>query len=365
MRDEREIDDTIKGVDPADAAAVERLPLDDARRELLAGIVSDPEARELEPAAPRRSRPRWRWPVRRSRLALGAAFAGAAATALVVLGIGLGAGGAPSQAFGAALERLARFSPNLLLDIPGWRVEAAYEVGGELGTIHFHRAEKEPESRLGGRLVFYGVESAQLEWKAGKPAASPPPTVVLLGTQPVLGHEARIYVRPARHGASDRWFYAVWSQSGREIEFSSFTDTRRSFDRLLSNLRLVDRDAWLGALAPGGLVTKGGWAASKPWGEPASSAVRVSGCGKALPETVRTGATRSEVQSYEYRCGHWLPPRSRAIGKDPSLTPRVTRCDVSSEELSVNVTDAILKQLEAEGKCSTRYFRPSSPLGDR
>jgi hypothetical protein len=370
MTSERDIDAEIKAVNPAELTEVERLRLEAAKDDLFCAIVSD--SGEPEPKSGGRRRWRPGFGTRRRGLALGAAMCAAGAAALLLLAIGLGSAGAPSKALGAPLERLAKVSPHVILDAPGWRAEAGFEVGGESGSIHYHQAAGPTWARqLGGRLKIAAVESAQLDWRVAATAspARPNSKAVAIGTSIALDSSARIYSR-AIPGSPDRTFYAVWVQSGRELQFSSTTPSRESFERRLSALRTVDEAAWLATLPEGRLVRSGGWFTSKGWGEPATSAIAVKRCDAPLPDSVRAGAPRSALRIYAQQCGHTQLPASGPSSREqhhasnghPGMIA-VQQCGMSPEQ-SLQMTNAIHDRLEAEGKCSVDWVS-ATPAEER
>lgn len=373
MLSEHEINQALKRANPADLDAVEALRLDRAKRELFAGIVAEPEESGGDAPAPRPSRRRLRLGPR--RLVLGGAF-GAVAAIAVVLGFGLGSGSSPSPAYGAALARLAKFSPHILLGLPNWKAEAAYQVDGRLGSIHFHKGGRRPVNLLGGRIQVFVVPSAELQWSSGLGPGPGRSTRRwgFSGTAPVLGAQARIYASP-HSGRLGREYVAEWTQSGRQLAFRSETSSRGAFVRRLGSLHLVGRDAWLAAL-PGRLVRAGGLIASEAWGEPPTSSVTVSHCEDPLPASILASAAPSQLRTYERFCGY--PPGSPPAAAAPGRRPRIpapnnptsaemaahrdrgmifeTRCDFPSEAASLQSDRAMERRLEAEGKCHSFWM---------
>ena len=93
-------DRNLARANPVDRAALARLPLAAAERELLDGIVREPR--------PER---------RRSRRPAALVVVTAAAAALLAIGVG-GRGHTPTQAYGLELMRLARRSPIVVIAPP-------------------------------------------------------------------------------------------------------------------------------------------------------------------------------------------------------------------------------------------------------
>jgi hypothetical protein len=372
MLSEHEVNQALKRANPADLDAVESLRLDRAKRDLFAEIVAEPEQSVGEAPAPPPPPPR-RLRLRPRRIALGGAFAAAAAIA-VVLGIGLGSGSSPSPAYGAALVRLAKFSPHILLGLPGWKAEAAYEVDGRLGSIHFHEGgRRQPINLLGGRIQVFLVPSAELQWSSvsGSEPGRSTRRWRFAGTAPVLGAQARIFAS-RRSGRLGHEYVAEWMQSGRHLAFRSETSSQGAFERRLGALHLVDRDAWLAAL-PGHLIKAGGLIASESWGEPSTSSVTVSHCEDPLPASILASAPPTQLRTYEHFCGY--PPGSPPAAAPPGRRPRIpapknptsaekaarqgmifeTRCDFPSEAASLQSDRAMNRRLEAEGKCHSYW----------
>lgn len=247
MKEGNAMDEALRAANPADRDMLERLDLEQARREHLAGIGEEGRG---EIAPPRTSTsPRLRLPsfpaVLRPRLGLALGAAAAIAAAAVMLGLGLGSTGAPTPALGAVLQRLAKVSPHLLLDAPGWRAEAGYRVDGGAGFIRFRRPGD------GG--------SAELAWRAAPTAATRPagPRTEPLASSAALGTRAAIYARKPP-GTTEREYYAVWSNPGRILRLSAKAPSLGAFARTLSDLHRVGESAWLAAL-PRRLVRRGEW----------------------------------------------------------------------------------------------------------
>jgi hypothetical protein len=374
MLSEHELNEALKRANPADLDAVEALRLQRAKRDLFAGIVTEPEESGGNAPVPPPRRRRLR--LGPSRLVLGGAF-GAAAAIVVILGLALGSAGSPSPAYGAALVRLAKFSPHILLGLPGWKkAEAAYQVDGRLGSIHFHEGGKRPVSLLGGRIRVFVVPSAELQWSSGSSPARSTRRWRSVGAAPVLGTQARIYAS-RRSGRLGREYVAEWAQSGRHLAFRSETSSRGVFERRLGALRLVGRDAWLAAL-PGRLIKAGGLIASEAWGEPPVSAVTVNRCEDPLPASILASAPPSRLRTYEHFCGYppGSPPAAAPSGKqvripapnNPTSAEKATHqgmafetlCDYPSEAASLHADSAMNRRLEAEGKCHS-FWIPEYP----
>src|SRR5262245_51566276 len=108
-----EINRDLQGVDPASAAAMDRLALGPAEAALLEAIVAEPSADDGADGA---AMP-WPGAGRRRLRLLGLAGTAAAAIAVVALLIfGGGASKSPPTAYGAELVRFAESTPLLLLE---------------------------------------------------------------------------------------------------------------------------------------------------------------------------------------------------------------------------------------------------------
>jgi hypothetical protein len=257
-----EIEGLIEAADPVDRDAVAGLPLGEAKRELYEAIVARPQEGPRRvgaaspgspPALPRRSR--------LPRLAI------AAVAALAVLGAfisGLFDGSSGSgTALAAARQRLARVSPHLLLEAPGWEMQAAEQSGAGEGRIEFAVDDLEQHGFLGGRLQIETQSVARLTWRVQSPQAprGRDGRQRTVATAQVPG--ARALVRafgreeisglPSRRARelglpAERSFSAVWLDAGLHLRLDSTAPNAESFVRLLGSLRKVQGPTWLRAL---------------------------------------------------------------------------------------------------------------------
>lgn len=230
MKDDRNIDAALAAANPLPDRQLRELPLEAAERELMLAVRSEGRARIAES-------PRRRWALRFPRLATGA-VALAAIIAAVVIVLGGGYGGAGSPAYAAGLVRLAKASPLVLLDAPGWRVQSVGERPRGHGVMRFRKG-------AGG-----GVQTAELRWRPGSVDSLPQaraqrPTIALAG----LSVRARVTIY-GFEGGRTRKLVAAWSDHGRLLEFSSTGSSLTAFGRQLNSLRRVGATSWLDALPP-------------------------------------------------------------------------------------------------------------------
>jgi hypothetical protein len=225
----------FSAVYPLSRAEIEDLPLADAEGELLDAIVA---------AAPESVPGRgWSPSGRKRRLtgyAAGLAFVATAAVALLVIagGTSTGGGGTP-PAFGAGLVRVAKTSPLVLLDAPGWHVEDLADVTpsrGEMRFTHGVEAAGDPRHR------------AELRWHAGRVT---PRMLASLGpaletTAPVL--DTRVLALHSSGGPEHRHMVAIWQDAGRVMTFRSTVPDLATFRERLGALRRVGPTHWLRSL---------------------------------------------------------------------------------------------------------------------
>ncbi len=303
----REVDAAIGEAYRIDPTVVESPGLDEAKRELLARIVTEPQE-EAERAPTTEARPTGRVGAhvpRRRYLALGASVAAAAAVVLLVVGIGVGPAGSPTPALAAKL-RLTAVSPHVLLEAPGWRIRGASEVEGRRGSIHFLHGTGELIPYLGGRLSIAFQAAAELRWRSAFPTARvhPPSSVrarnsefVFVAEAPTVGATARVFARTAPEYRA-RQYAAVWIQDDRYLKFRSFAPSLTAFEHRLASLRLVSEARWLHAL-PTHLVRRKDWAAVEAPG----SRKFVPHCDRPLPPALAARDRNPRVRLFQRVCG--------------------------------------------------------------
>lgn len=231
MNDDKSIDAALAAANPLPDEQLRELPLGDAERELMLAVRGATPPYEAE--SPRRRRA-LRLPRLVPRIATGAVALAAVAAAIVFATGGYGGSGTP--AYGAGLVRLAKASPLVLLDQPGWRVESIGEPSARRGVMRFRKG-----SGAGG-------PSATLRWHPGSLDSLPQPqsrrpTVVMLA----LSVRAVVIIHGFEAGRS-RKLVAAWEDHGRLLEFSSADVSLAEFEAQLNSLRRVGAGSWLDAL---------------------------------------------------------------------------------------------------------------------
>jgi hypothetical protein len=241
----RDIDAAVAAAHRPSPAAIEAMPLSAAEAELVADIVAQPQ--EAVADAPPARRPRI---VRRS-FGLVATGALAAAVFLVAIATGGGPGGSPPPAFAAKLVRLAKASPLVLLDAPGWHVA---DAGGSAagGTMYFFHPR--PAGGAGGTErppPPSRPETAELRWRSGRLTSREVDRwgAALMTVNPTVPH-GRLLAIHSRHRAGHLMRTAVWEDHGRVIYFRSAAPDLATFKYRLNSLRRVGTTAWLSALPP-------------------------------------------------------------------------------------------------------------------
>jgi hypothetical protein len=226
---------------PLSRAAIAALPLDEAERELGAAILAEPVPTPA--AADGQAVRRARHP-RRRRLYAGGVGLVAAALAAWFLLVGPGARTEKTApAFDTSLVQVAKTSPLVLLEEPGWRVGADTRVAANRGEMHFIRR---------GSSTAGSGERAELRWRSGPAAARlrkrferrVPYVVYVL--PPVL--DTRVLQIHASGPSGRKRFAAVWEDHGRVLVFRSTAPSFTAFERRLGALHRVGPIAWLTAL---------------------------------------------------------------------------------------------------------------------
>jgi hypothetical protein len=240
----KKIEAAMLAANPLSQAALRALPLTAGEIELAHGILAEPGGPDATPERSVAPEPRTPRATRRRRLRLpgvAVGIASLAAIAVAVVAIGLGGDRerqptATAPAHVGPLERLAKTSPLVLLDRPGWRVVSARVGRHGHGSLRFR----------GGSAT--GAETAELRWHPGH----------LNGPRPASGWRvARISVEQGVDapvtiygyvGHRPRRISATWEDGGRVLEFSSVTARTADFEKRLDSLRRVGAGAWLKAL---------------------------------------------------------------------------------------------------------------------
>jgi hypothetical protein len=298
-----EVDSAIGEVLWSDRPRAETRGISEAKRELLAGIVAEPQE-ELEPVsgAARRARTGFVWP-RFRYLALGSAVATAAAVVLLAIGIGAGPAGSPAPALANNL-RLTAVSPHVLLGAQGWRILGAVEAEGKRGSIRFFHSSGREQPYLGGRVLVSFQAAAELQWRSNSPPwrIHAPSAVrarksefVPVGEARALGATARVFARTVP--GSGRQYAAVWIQSGRYLKFRSYASSLGAFKRRLATLHFVSRARWFHAL-PAHLVRQ------KDWGptEAPGLVTFTPFCDRALPPAFAARDDLPKVRLFREQC---------------------------------------------------------------
>lgn len=226
---------------PLSRAEIAALPLADAEAELAAAILAEPVPRpDADEGSVARRRHQLR---RRGAYAAGVGLIAAALAVLLLLVAPGGRTTTSAPTFAASLVQVAKTSPLVLLEEPGWRVGPGTAVGANRGEMHFvHRG-----GPSAGRH-----EGAELFWRSGPAAARlrarferrVPAVVYLL--PPVL--DTRVLQIHASGPPGARRFAAVWEDRGRVLVFRSTAPGFAAFERRLGALRRVGPVAWLTAL---------------------------------------------------------------------------------------------------------------------
>jgi hypothetical protein len=247
-----DVDSDFVAIYPLTRAEIRNLPLAEAEQELLAAILAEPE----EPTGRRGEHSGWR-PFRRPRslprYGAGMAIAIAAAIALLVV-FGTGGGGSPSPAFATGLVRVAKASPLVLLDAPGWRVEDIAGVTDRKGEMRFsygRAASTDPRHR------------AELRWHAGRVTSRMLSRLVGPTREiatPVL--DTQVLALHSSGGPKHRQIAAIWQDAGKVMVFRSTVPDLKAFEKRLGALHRVGATAWLSSL-PRKLTRDGG--ALRPW----------------------------------------------------------------------------------------------------
>lgn len=235
-------------------AAMERMraanPVDDARlaatigdedleREMLRSIASAEAPRQPVPVGDRvasefagaGSAARRPFSRRRGlRLGLGAGLGCVAILAAAILALtGLGGGGS-QPAFAAAAVAVAEANPRLLVTEPGWKVTRADQFESGQGEITFSD---------GGHDVSLNWYPARYyrSYLHDRAQVSPPVSSTLLGRTATT----------VDYGGGD---YATMlsPEEGLWVELRGQLADKQEYDAVLSSLRAVDIDTWLGAM---------------------------------------------------------------------------------------------------------------------
>jgi hypothetical protein len=268
MMRRREIDAAVGAAYPPRLEELEELPLDAAERELIAAIVAEPQEVQVncpgscaEPVRSARAVNGNRFrQIRRRYGGLCAAGAVTIAAFFGVVNFGGDRGGAPAPAFGAELVRLAKASPLVLLDAPGWHVAYAAEGSKVKGVMHFfYDGSPTIGSAAGENPPAIGERSAKLRWRVGRLTErmygrGEYPALAFIGT-PLLHGRALVFHIKGHPGHFD--VTATWEDHGRVLAFRSTAPDLVTFKQRLSALRRVGATAWLSALPSSGVQAVG------------------------------------------------------------------------------------------------------------
>jgi hypothetical protein len=303
-----------------EAARVRGGPLvtDDAKRELIANVLAEPQdAATPSPASETSGRSHPFSLVGQRSIAFAIPAIVAVAAIVLSLGLGTSPSGSPATALANAIERLVRVSPHVLAEAPGWKMEAASQTSAGRGEIRFFKGGGEPTRYLDGGILVTEVERAQLEWRS-RPAGAgrvpgPGRGYVFEGTAPVLGVRARVFRHvfhpsPAAQRRSiwdptqlffgeRKEYVAIWAQSGRALTFRSSAPDRRAFEHRLGSLALVTGAEWHRAL-PGHRVRHKEFAVAE---DPAEG-VLAPHCTRPISPADVPAEERPQARAYNYIC---------------------------------------------------------------
>ncbi|HEX6667606.1 MAG TPA: hypothetical protein VF081_13540 [Solirubrobacterales bacterium] len=252
----REIDTIISGTNPLSFGAVEELPLAEVERDLVREITAEPAEVRLPSPKPRRLRFGGR------QLALAGTVCGVAIAILIAGGAGGGSTVGLDKAVGDDIEHLLEASPPIVIDGPGWKVEALSEPFESEGITQFSRdyeTEGGPETDFAElqwnlepmqrRVRAIATLPQAMRRSAEKNGFEMAPYVVKeLAPASVLGTQARIFIHREFNHSFSGW--AIWRL--REHTFQLFTSTpsAAALRQLLASVREIEYEAWLDALPP-------------------------------------------------------------------------------------------------------------------
>jgi hypothetical protein len=248
VKNDRSIDAALAAANPLPDGQLRELPLEAAERELMLALRDEGRPGEAKPASRR-------WTPHLPRLAFGAVALAALAAAVIAIGLG-GYGGAGTPAYAAGLVRLAKASPLVLLERPGWRVESIGEPSRLRGEMRFRKGSGP------------GAQTAELRWRRDNVDSLPVPSAqrpaaIMIG----LSVRALVTVYGSEGGRS-RKLVAAWEDHGRLLEFTSFGLDLAEFEHRLDSLRRVGTTSWLDAL-PKRVTASAHGEASRPLAQPA------------------------------------------------------------------------------------------------
>lgn len=265
----RDIDAAVSAAYHPSPEEIELMPLDAAEQELVAAIVAETQETSPERFATAagsdssgRAARASAWRARVSRRYVGPLTVAVAALAVFLVAIASDGNptGSPAPAFGAPLLRMAKASPLVLLDAPGWHV--AYATDGSVvkggsareGEMRFfYNGPPEGPTGPGMGPLAAGQRGAELRWRAGRMTERALrhwgfPILLATGSAAVL-HTHLVYFR-SRGPQGNRDVTAMWEDHGRVLAFRSTVPNLPTFKHRLADLRRVGTADWLSALPP-------------------------------------------------------------------------------------------------------------------
>jgi len=270
----REIDAAVSAAYPPSPEKIELMPLDAAEQDLIAAIVAEPHEDPLVADAGSASSGRAAtvpahssvsaWRARTSRrLAISLTTAVAAVVVFLVAIVSIsGPTGAPAPAFGAPLLRMAKASPLVLLDAPGWHVSYATDGsvvrGGSArrGEMRFfYDGPPEGPTGPGKGALASGQRGAELRWHAGRVTERALrhlgyPRLLASGSAAVLQTDRHFVLFRVKGPRGNRDVTAIWEDHRRMLAFRSTVPDLPTFKHRLAALRRVGTTDWLSALPP-------------------------------------------------------------------------------------------------------------------
>ncbi|HEX5608574.1 MAG TPA: hypothetical protein VFX45_00620 [Solirubrobacterales bacterium] len=252
----REIDTIVAGTNPVSFAAVEALPLAEVEGDLVREITAEPAEVRMPNLKPRRFRRGGR------QLALAGAVCAVALAILIAGGAGDGSTVGLDKAVGDDIERLLKASPPIVIDAPGWKVEALSEPFESEGTTQFshdYETESGPETdyaelqwllepmrRRVRAIATLPQVIKRSEEKTGVKMA--PYVVKELAPVQVLGAQARIFTHREFNHSLSGW--AIWRLREHTFQLRTNTPGVAGLRRILASMREIEYEAWLDALPP-------------------------------------------------------------------------------------------------------------------
>jgi hypothetical protein len=233
--------DPLTAVNPLPEEAAARLALDAAEREMLDALVAT-VALAPDIPAPRRPMPR----LRRSRAAIGAlAVAIPVIAVLAVLPLGRHSRHGPVPATTNTVRPRTGASPQVLLQLPGWRVARADEESTMSGELDFARVGKGgiplPTQASDPTLIWYPAseENGYLQDRGSE--ASIKTTATLLGaTAQLFQYKPSLEPHPT--------FTAIWVMGPRALMYEARARDMHAFEVQIGHLHVVSDATWITAM---------------------------------------------------------------------------------------------------------------------